>query len=139
MKTRTSLAAVGVATVLAGGGALLALPAAASSATHTLTFIVHSQSQANFGKNGGATFDHDVNAKGTIIGYDVVSFGHGDHGNVAVALQHGFVYASLVFGKNGSITGKLAGGTGAWTGVTGTVKGTQVSKKKTDVTITYSH
>jgi hypothetical protein len=137
MKARTSLATVGVAAALATGGCLLALPASASGTTHTLKFTAVTQSQAAFGATGGASFDHDVNAANKVIGYDVVSFGHGNHGNVALALKAGFIYAHLTFAQSGDITGTLTGGTGKYAHVTGSVKGTQVTKKRAAVTLTY--
>jgi hypothetical protein len=138
MNVGRSAAAIGVAAAVATGGCVLALPASAGNATHTLTFTVVTKSEAAFGKTGGAAFDHDLNAKGKVIGYDVVSFGHGNTGNVAVAFKGGFLYAHLVFNSTGGVKGTLTGGTGSWAGANGKVKGVAVSKKKTDITITYT-
>jgi hypothetical protein len=137
MFARTSIAAASAAALLTTGGVLLALPASAGTATHTLTFTAVTKSQASLGKKGGASFDHDVNAKGKVIGYDVVSFAHGNTGNVAVALKGGMLYAHLVFAKDGALTGTVTGGTGKYAGSTGSVKGQATAKKKTSVTVTY--
>jgi hypothetical protein len=137
MKARTSIATVGAAAALVAGGGLLALPASASGASHTLHFTAVTKSQASFGATGGASFDHDVNAANKVIGYDVVSFGAGSSGNVALAIKGGFIYAHLVFAKSGSVTGKVTGGTEKYAHATGTVTGQPVSKSKTKVTVTY--
>jgi hypothetical protein len=136
MKARTSIAVVGVAAITTGG-CLLALPASASSTTHTLTFTSITKSQVPLGKSGGASFDHDVSG-GTVIGYDIVSFGSKNTGNVAVALNHGVIYAHLKFSSTGALKGKVTGGAGKYAGATGTVKGEAVAKNKTDVTVTYT-
>jgi hypothetical protein len=137
MKARHTIATVGAAAVVAAGGCVLALPASASSATHTMHFTAHTVSQASFGKKGGAAVDHDFNGAHKLIGYDVASFGKGNNGNVAVALKAGFLYAHLVFSNTGALTGTLTGGTGKYVGVTGTVVGTPISKKDTDITVMY--
>lgn len=137
MKLRSSIAAVGAAATLVGGGTLLALPAFAGGGTHTLTFDSVTKSQSHLGKTAGVSFDKDLNTAHKVIGYDVLTWEGQSHADVALALKDGFIYAHLAFTKTGAVTGKLTGGSGKYAGATGTVKGTSVSKTKTEVTVTY--
>jgi hypothetical protein len=137
MNTRTSVAAMGAAAALATGGFLLALPASASSATHTLKFTADTKSQHNLGKSGGVSFDHDLSAGGKVIGYDVVTFVSQSGGDVAVGLNGGMIYAHLEFSSSGAVTGKVTGGVGKYAHAAGSVKGVAISKNKTKVTVTY--
>ena len=136
MNARTSLAAGGTAAALAVGSCLLALPASAGSATHTLHFVAHTKSMHSLHKRGGVAFDHDISKHG-LIGYDVVSFTGRTQGVVAVGLFGGILDATLTFGANGQLTGTVTGGSGAYSGAKGTVSGQAISKRKTMVTVTY--
>jgi hypothetical protein len=137
MNVRTSITAAGTVAALATGGCLLALPASAGSATHTIHFKALTKSQAGLGKHGGVSFDHDVTPGKGLIGYDVVSFVGKSSGDVAVGLKGGLLLAHLKFTKNGALSGSVTGGTGAYAHAKGTVSGQAISKKKTAVTVTY--
>jgi hypothetical protein len=138
MKTRQTIASAAVAATLVTGGCLLALPASASPTTHTLVFTTKPVSQVGLGKNHGAEFDKDLNAKGKVIAYDIVSFLHGSNGAVALALSDGFIYAHLVFSNDGTGTGTVTGGAGKYAHATGTVTSTPITKTKSKVTLKYS-
>lgn len=135
MNTRTSIAAAGAAAALVTGSCLLALPASAGSAHHTLHFTAVAKSHANLGHKGGVAFDHDVNAKG-LVGYDILSFVGRTTADAAVGLNGGLLYAHLTFSKTG-LTGTVTGGAGRYAGAKGSVTGKTISNNKTKVTITY--
>jgi hypothetical protein len=138
MKVRTSLALAGSAAALATAG-LLAGPALASNAspTHTLKFSTHSIAMHNFGKNGGVALDKDTHA-GKVVAYDMLDFVSANGADVSLGLPDGFLYARITFSKSGAITGKITGGTAAYKGDTGTVKGQQ-GKTGANVTVKYHH
>jgi hypothetical protein len=136
MKVRTSLALAGSAAALATAG-LLAGPALASSAApaHTLHFNTHTITMHNFGKTGGVTLDKDTHA-GKVVAYDMVDYVSANGADVSLGLPDGFLYAHITFSKKGGITGKVTGGTAAYKGATGSVKG-QSGKSGATVTVTY--
>jgi hypothetical protein len=136
MNVRHSITAAGTVAALATGGCLLALPASAGGATHTIHFKALTKAQASLGKHGGVSFDHDVSSKG-LVGFDVVSFVGKQAGDVAVGLKGGLLIAHLKFGSTGALSGTVTGGTGAYSDAKGTVSGEAISKNKTRVTITY--
>ena len=145
VKIRKSFAAVGVA-VLVGAGALV-IPAAASAHTtsHTLKFISVTKKSAMFTKTTGGQQDTDVNAKGKIVGFDMLYFKltspHGSAVNVTLDTKGGFLYGTFNVNFNtGKITnGKVTGGTGKFKGATGTIraKNLNTAGTRTAVTVTY--
>jgi hypothetical protein len=147
MKFRTSLAAIGAAVVLGTTGALV-VPAVASahSGTQTLKFISVQKKSVVFTKSSGGQQDTDVNAAGKTVGFDMLYFAivSATTGNVNATIDTagGFLYGTLTYNvKTGAITnGKVTGGTGAFTGATGTIKAKNLNKSgtRTAVTITYS-
>jgi hypothetical protein len=140
MKVRTSLALAGSAAALATAG-LLGGPALASSAsaTHTVQFTTHIITQHPLGKNGGAELDKDTHG-GKIVAYDVLDFVSAKGADVSLALPGGFLYGHLTFNsKTGAVNGKITGGSGAYRGDTGTVKGVPVAKNVQNVTVKYHH
>jgi hypothetical protein len=136
MNARLTIAAVGTATALVAGGVVLALPASAGSASHTLRFTAVKQSQAHLSKQTSVASDHDM-AGGKVIGYDVVTFAGRGTGDVAVGLNGGLLYGSLTFSKSGALTGKVTGGTGPYAGIAGTISGQTISNNKTKVVVSY--
>lgn len=136
MNTRITIAAAGTSAALVAGATALALPAAAGSASHTLTFTAVKQSQANLGKHAAVVSDHDVSG-GKVVGYDLLTFTGSATGDVAVGLNGGLLYARLKFSESGALSGKVTGGTGPYAGASGTVSGTAVAKNRTKVTISY--
>jgi len=147
MTIRTSIAAAGAAVAIAGAGAIL-LPAVASahSTTHTLKFISVQQKSVGFPKASGANQDTDVNAAGKTVGFDMIYFSATSATaaavNITVDTTGGFLYGTATANiQTGAITnGKVTGGTGAFKGVTGTIKAKNLNKQgtRTAVTITYS-
>ncbi len=144
MKIRTSIAAAGAAVVLGGTGAL-ALPAAASthSAKHTLTFISETVNSVGFTRTSQALQETDVNTAGKIIGFDdlYLTFSGPDTGaaHVALAIKGGFLYGTIATANGGrTFSGKVTGGTGAFTRATGTITAKAITSQKTAVTITYT-
>jgi hypothetical protein len=136
VRIRTSVAAVTVA-MLATGGGLLAMPAFASSATHTLTFTAKARAENTFsGSHSGAQFEKDYTA-GKLIGYDIVTFQTQSSGFVALAVNGGFIYGHLHFSNGPTTTGRVTGGAGAFKGVKGTIVGKSINNKTTNVTVTY--
>ena len=60
--------------------------------------------------------------------------------DVSLGLPGGFLYGHLTFNtKTGVVTGKITGGSGAYRGDTGTVKGAPTSKSVDSVTVKYHH
>jgi hypothetical protein len=145
MKIRTSIIAAGAAAILGTTGALLA-PAVASahSATTTVKFIAVQKAMVPFSKTEFGEQDTDVNATGKTIGFDMlhakaISATSGAL-NVTVDLSGGFLYGTAIVNfKTGALThAKVTGGTGSFTGATGTFRTRAITSKKTAVTITYS-
>ena len=147
MKLRTSLAAIGVAAVVAGTTGALALPAAASahSDTQTLKFVSVTKQSIPLTKTSGAQQDTDVVA-GKPVGFDMLYFlfTSGTTGSVSATIDTagGFIYATFIYHvKTGTITnGTVTGGTGTFAEATGTVKVKNLNQAgtRTAVTITYS-
>ena len=144
MKIRTSIAAAGAAVVLGGAGAL-ALPAVASahSPTHTLKFISVTENSVGLTPTSGALQDTDVNSAGKTIGFDdlYVTFSgkNTGTGGVALAIKGGFLYGTIATTNGGqTFSGKVTGGTRAFTGATGTITANAITSQKTAVTITYT-
>ncbi len=141
MKVRTSLALAGSAAALATAG-LLAGPALASSAsaTHTLKFTTHTITMHPLGKNGGAELDRDTHG-GKIVAYDVLDFVSSNGADVSLALPGGFLYGHFTVNtKTGVVAGKVTGGSGAYRGDTGTIKGQPVGKSgNSNVMVKYHH
>jgi hypothetical protein len=145
MKLRTSVIAAGAAVVLGTTGALV-LPAVASAhgTTHTLKFVSLGKAQVSFTRTTGALQNTDVNTTGKPIGFDMLYFAGTSPSSLAVNLtvdtKGGFLYGTFTFNpRTGVVTnGKVTGGTGAFTGATGTIKVKTISTNKHAVTITYS-
>ena len=148
MKLRTSLGAAGAAAALSVTGAVL-LPAMASahSSTHTLQFVsVPNRFKVSFTRATKGIQETDFNRAGTPIGFDLLYLAHISAGraaaNVAVDTPGGFLYGTFTLNLNtGAVTnGEVTGGTGAFTGATGTIKAKAVKHAPTKhvVTISYS-
>jgi hypothetical protein len=146
MKLHTALMAAGVTAVLSITGAFV-LPAVASahSATHTLEFSSYEMPGISFTKTRYGQQDTDRNAAGKTIGYDVMHFTNTSANNATVNIagdfSGGLLYATFserLSGKLGAVShGKVTGGTGAFTGATGTIKVKFVATNVKQVTITY--
>jgi hypothetical protein len=117
----------------------------ASSSAKTHTLRVKSTVVSEKVLPGGHFVDADKDtSKGKYVGTDAVSGAYlkktnTAKGEVAFALSGGIMYANIAENaKTGVLTGKLTGGAGKFKGISGTVKGTAVSEKSTDVTVIYS-
>jgi hypothetical protein len=146
MKIRRSITAAGAAAVLCGTAALL-LPAAASAhdATHTLKFIAVAENSVAFTTTAQGVQDTDFNSAGTTIGFDNLYLKFTSttsaSGTATLDIKGGFLYARIATTNGGqTFSGKVTGGTGAFTGATGTVAAKAINKtgSKAVVTIIYS-
>jgi hypothetical protein len=144
MKVRTSIAAIGAAALLGGGGAMV-VPAIASAtaASHTLKFTSVTERSVNFSKTTAAQQDRDLNSKGKIIGFDELYFAFNLKTGVAkskvtVVTKGGMLYGSLTLTQT-SISGKVTGGTGKFKGAAGTITARNLNSAgtRTAVTIRY--
>ena len=146
MKIRKSIAAAGAAAVL-GGTTVLLIPAAASAhdATHTLTFTAVAENSVAFTTTTEGVQDTDFNSTGTTIGFDnlylTFTSPTAASGTATLDIKGGFLYATIATTNNGqTFSGKVTGGTGVFTGATGTVTAKAINPTGTEavVTITYS-
>jgi hypothetical protein len=146
MKIRMSIAAVGVAALVGTGAFVLPAAASAHSASHTLKFISVTEKSAMFTKTTGGQQDTDVNTAGKIVGFDMLYFTASSAPttavNVTVDTAGGFLYGTVTINTStgAPINGKVTGGTGSFTGATGTIKAKNLNKAgtRTAVTITYT-
>jgi hypothetical protein len=147
MKFRRSIAAAGAAAVLGGTAALL-VPAAASAhdGTHALRFIAKAVNSVAFSTTTEGVQDTDFDiSTGTTIGFDnlylTFTSTTSASGNATLDIKGGFLYARIATTNGGqTFSGKVTGGTGAFTGATGTVaaKALDPTGSEAVVTITYS-
>jgi hypothetical protein len=142
MRVRRSIIAVGAAVVVGTTGALAPAAASARSAAHTLNFASVVHKFVRFGKTTGAQQDTDISAADKIIGFDDANFAIGkttSSADIAFVLSGGFLYGSLkVSLSTGAAAGRVTGGTGSFSGATGTITGKSAGKDKEAITITYS-
>jgi hypothetical protein len=146
MKIRGSIAAAGAAVVLGVTAAFL-VPAAASAhdATHTLVFTATAVNLVMFTPTTRAVQDTDTNSAGQTIGFDnlylTFTSAASASGNATLDISGGFLYATIAVTNGGqTLSGKVTGGTGAFSGATGTVIATATNAAGTAaaVTVTYS-
>ena len=145
MKIRTSIIAAAAAVALGTTGALV-FPAVASahSASTTLKFIAVQKATVSFTKTNWRQPGDRCQRGGQDcrLRHDLLRGHLGDQCRRERHLRHqgrvpdGTATVSI---KTGAITdGKVAGGTGAFKGATGTIKVKAISSTKHAVTITYS-
>jgi hypothetical protein len=144
MNIRTSIAAAGAAVVLGGTGAL-AFPAMASahSTTHTVKFTSVEVQSLPFTQTAVGFQGTDVNSAGKTIGLDelyaTMTGKNTVAGHVAVDIKGGLLYGTIATTNAGqTFSGKVTGGTGAFTGATGTITAHAINSQKTAVTISYT-
>jgi hypothetical protein len=145
MKIRITIAAAAAAVALGTTGAL-ALPAVASAhtATHTLKFVSVLKKLVIYTKTTVAEQDTDVTCAGKIIGFDelyATQTGTTGTATVAYAESGGLLHGALTLTHNGARAhGTVTGGTGKFTGATGTitVRPANSSGTHSAVTITYT-
>jgi hypothetical protein len=143
MKIRTAITVTAAAAVVGTGAFVLPAVASAAPATHTLKFISVEKASVALSKTMFAQQDTDVNAKGTVIGYDelyiaVASASTGD-GWFAGDVDGGFIYGTFKVNlATGAVTdGKVTGGARAFKGITGTLTAKDLSSTRTAITLTY--
>jgi hypothetical protein len=137
MRARTYLALAAAGTAVAATAAV-ALPAAAAQVTarHTLRFDAVQVATHQFSPSTSAVLDKDVRA-GKVIATDELDW-TGSTATVAIALSHGFLYGHFTVNqKTGAFAGVVTGGTGAYRGDAGTIRGQAISATKAAVTVTY--
>jgi hypothetical protein len=134
MKVRKSAALAGAAVTAAAASALIAVPAfaspASSASAHTITFI-----SKTIASHGVGEVDKDVH-NGKFVAYDVLNFVSSDRADVALGLKGGFLYGTFTLSNSGVISGHVTGGTGAYRGDRGTIRG-QGENNGAHVTVTY--
>lgn len=145
MTIRTTIAAVGAAAALIGGTGAALLPAAASAqdASHTLKLTAVTSKSVTFTRTTGGNQATDVSSAGKTIGFNIVYFTitgkSSGTANVAFDLNGGLLYGTVTTTNRGkTFSGKVTGGTGAFSGATGTITAKAITSKKTAVTIIYS-
>ena len=143
MKVRRSIVAAGAAVVLSTTGALV-LPATASAhnASHTLKLTVVPVKSIRFTRTTFGAQETDHNSAGKTIGFDDVNYTVTGKttatADVAYDVKGGFIYTAVTTTNGGRrFSGKVTGGTGAFTGATGTIT-IKIARNKGAVTITYS-
>ena len=142
MQFRTKITAVGAAAIAGAGAFVLPAVAGTHAPTHTRKFPAVTTRSANFSKTSGGQTETDLNAKGKIIGFDIIHFAfnpktHKASGNVALSTKGGILYGTLKLSQGPDTHGKVTGGTGVFKGATGTIFGHSTSKTRTKVTVTY--
>lgn len=142
MNRRVVAITAGVAIVAAASlGTAFALPSRPSTHTGVLKFVANQTAQRNF-KTHFIGSDRDV-ANGHTIGVDVIqcissSDGKSASCDVAAAFRRGVLYGTFTLGlKDGSLDGKVTGGTRFFKDAAGTIKGHAVSDNQEAVTISY--
>jgi hypothetical protein len=142
MEIRKSFAAAGAAALLGAGALMLpAAAASANSATHTLKFTAERVDQVSFTKTTSGSEGNDVNSNGKTIGFNLVYAAFGTTSaavNVAFDTTGGLLYGTLTTTNGKIYSGKVTGGTGSFTGATGTITAKQIKPGRTAVAITYS-
>jgi hypothetical protein len=150
MQIRTTIAAGAVVLLAAGGTALIPLVASAhteapAAKTHTIKFTALQQKMVTFSSSTGAAAENDVNAKGTVIGFDILYFTFNAKtgaGTVTVAFttNGGMLYGTAAATESPVTRGKITGGTGAFKGAKGALTATSLNAAgtKTAVVITYT-
>ena len=150
MRIRAIIGAGAVAVLGATVAALVPLaanaqPAAPAAKVHTLAFISVSNKSVTFSKNAGGGSDVDVNAKGKVIGEDVVYFSFNPKTNVGTVSAAGTISGGILLltgtTTNGlTFKGTVVGGTegfkhakGTWTG-----KNLNAAGTKTLITVKYT-
>jgi hypothetical protein len=142
MNRRIVAAAVGGIAAIASVGTAVALPSHPSTRSGAIMFTAVQTAQRNFHNGNFVGSDTDMSS-GHKIGMDTIdcvpsSTGKTADCDVAASFKQGQLYGTftLTF-KDGSLVGKVTGGTRLFNGATGTIKGQAVSDTKEKVSITY--
>ncbi|HEY6934371.1 MAG TPA: hypothetical protein VI452_13320 [Marmoricola sp.] len=143
MKRYTAMAATGAVALASAGALIVPAVASGSATTHTAKFTAVLQKQAQFSKRSFGETDKNL-SHGKIVGFDVINGRvnpntNRPHGWVAVSTRGGMMFGTLRF-TNGPVTrGSITGGTGRFSGATGTIyaKSLNSSGTRTAVVVTY--
>ncbi|WP_151081424.1 hypothetical protein [Nocardioides cynanchi] len=146
-RSTVALTAAGLALTGIAVAPQLGAAANARATTHTLKLTAHQSGTHSLGKTTFAGTDVDRNpTTGAIVGYDAIRGRFNVSTGVvkidaAVALKGGMITAHLTgHGNSTTLDGTITGGTGKYSGVTGTIHTTQKSgsSKVTHITLTYT-
>jgi hypothetical protein len=144
VKARAYIAAAGVAGLV--GSSAFMLPATASTQAgcacrvHTLKFISVTKSTLPLSARSIAQQDTDVTKSGKVIGFDMLNLtfnpktGKGS-GHFAFDTRGGFIDGTLRLTGSGA-TGRLTGGTGKFSRVTGSLVARSLNKAGTRTAVT---
>lgn len=139
---RTVMIGSGAIATIVAGGILAVGPAHAASGSHTLHLRTHRLQVANTSKSTFAETDV-VTESGKRVGYETLSCNDGGTGvkcSMSLSLPNGMllggVTTPITTSNQTTLTGKITGGLGRFTGAAGTVTA-QVSGKNATYTITY--
>ncbi|HEY2299221.1 MAG TPA: hypothetical protein VGH43_15920 [Jatrophihabitans sp.] len=136
------IASVGAA-VAAGIVTVSAVAGAASAPTnHTIRLIATQTASHNFSRSSGVEADTDRH-NGKVIGYDVLSFIGTGGGKLlgSFATRGGVINFRIPLTKTKTLHGKVTGGSGRFSGVSGTIAATPLNKAntRTAVKIVWHH
>lgn len=142
MNRRIAAATVGAIAVAASAGTALALPSHPAATSGTLKFVAVQTAQHTFHNGTFVGTDTDMSG-GHKLGMDTIdcvpsSTGKTADCEVAGSFKQGQIYGTFTLNfKDGSLAGKVTGGTRKFTGATGTITGQAVSDTKEKVSISY--
>jgi len=142
MNRRTAAIAIGAVVVAASAGTALALPSHPGTTSGAFKFVSVTVAQHSFHNGNFVGADVDMSG-GHKIGMDTIdcvpsSTGKTADCDVTGSFKQGQIYGTFTLNfKDGSIAGKVTGGTRKFVGATGTITGTAVSDTKEKVSITY--
>jgi len=143
MKKMVAASAALITATTLSGAAVLAGSATAQSTVHTTKLVLHETGSHDLGRNSFAGTDKARSAAtGKVVGFDTISgsFNRKTHEasvDVALALKGGLVVGHVTLTESSPrFKGTITSGTGAFEGITGTIRGRQVGDTgKTFVTL----
>jgi hypothetical protein len=131
---RTVVLRAGVAAVVAAGALVLGGDALAASGSHTLHLTTTRLQFVNTSKTTFVQTEAVYRSK-TKVGYETISCNDGGNQvvcSLSIALKNGMLLGHLTIPitstESTSVSGKVTGGLGAFTGDLGTIKGTITGK-----------
>ena len=140
---KRAISAVAVVSVIGTiTSALLYQSASAAGATKTITFTSVQTASHSIDKTHFVGTDK-VKINGSLVGFDTTSCVQTSTGksakcDVAASFKGGILDGSFTLQySDGSLAGKVTGGTRSYTGATGTITGTSTGKNTEKVTVSY--
>ena len=143
MKIRIAAALLALTAPAAAGAAVLQDSATAQPVTHTQHFVLHETASHSLGKHDFVGTDRITDAaSGKTVGFDAIT-GHFSKTaariHAAFALRGGLIVFKVHLVNGGpKFRGHIVSGTGAYDGITGTVRGHEGKGKRTFVTVTWT-